>query len=126
MTLSASEFRARMKAASDTAGIDGLLGQSITYTPVGGSGSAINAVVSEEPEARNYAEDGVSINRVVKALIALDDVSDPDVGDKFTYDSTTFAVTEVQRNPITSKALLMGVAKPIAETRQQSARIRRS
>ena len=71
--------------------IAALGGETITYTPAGGAGIEIEAIVPREvlPTDRNDDSDGTDVERILEGVtILLADVAVPVPGDKLTFDPT--------------------------------------
>lgn len=88
-------FGTRMQGHPKTR-FNGLMGESITYTPDGGSGTAYNAVirrdVSVEYEPR---DDGLYRHKESELRIYTDDIANPDEDGKVTFDSIDWDIVAV-------------------------------
>ena len=72
--------------------------ETITYTPAGGSGSSIIAVVDDQGISRDFELTGEDSLRSAFVLIQLSDVAAPAIGDSVTYDGSTWTVVAVQKD----------------------------
>ena len=78
------------------------LGESITYTPLGGSGSTINALYQTE---QLFDDMGGYIGAQLSAAVSNTDVSSPREGDTITIGSTVWTVRKVQAGTYYHKLL---------------------
>ena len=76
-------FSARAASALTALGAE-----TVTYTPAGGSGSSIEAMVQRESLQSEEQDPGSGIETVytVPVLVQLADVSAPAIGDRITFD----------------------------------------
>lgn len=75
-----------------------LLGEAVTYTPVGGSAISRTVVIERNPLDVGMWEDGTGSKVMAEIFIANDVVSgitDPGQGDAVAFDGRTFGVTEI-------------------------------
>ena len=70
-------------------------GETITYTPRGGSGSSITAVVNRDAIEDVLDDRGDHTIKTVLVTISQADVAAPAVDDSITVDSVTYAVKEI-------------------------------
>lgn len=106
-------------------GLSGEVAHSVTYTPSGGAGTAINAVFVREPSDEVEEMDGTTRVQRARLLLALADVADPSDADTVTVGSVTWAIERVDRDDLDGAAVLGLVLYENVEKSGPDYRIRR-
>ena len=74
-------------------------GETVTYTPSGGTGASISAVVIREEYTKDYIGSELHLMKRARATISAADISTPDPdGDEMTFDGATWTVESF--NPV--------------------------
>jgi len=82
--------------ATDLANVMADVGRDVTYTPAGGSGTTVSAIVPPYRKAvDDYDETSREAYRSVEIIVQISEVATPAIGDQFTFDDLTWAVTEI-------------------------------
>lgn len=102
-------------AAAGWAALQAQFGEAVTYTPAGGSGSSVTAVVHREEEREIDSGDGIWREVVCEVSVGTADVASPGLGDQVTFDGVDWAV--VERLEQSGGVTRLRVARKSSETR---------
>jgi hypothetical protein len=98
-------------------------GESVTYTPAGGSASTINAIISNWSVDYQENQNGTDQIITCNAQLSVLDVASPAVADSMVIRTVTFQVGQIiKKDTFNNTALLALVSKSGIEKSQQDYR----
>lgn len=92
-------------------------GRSVTYNPLGVSGSAITAIVEPIRVVPTPKDDGIDNVKTRNVTASVADVPSPDERDTFTIDAATWYVKEIDEQTETIVTFECTQIAPIEKTR---------
>ena len=93
-------------------------GESITYSPDGGTASTITVIIDRDAQEEEDADDGTHVVKRAMLIVQASDIAAPDLKDRVTFDSVIWSVYSIQKIA-GGDAFELGVVRAVSTERSR-------